>query len=216
MGDWIAMIKKKTRDTLHEVFKHEAYDFTAWLQDNLDVFNECIDLTIINADREISAGSFSVNLVAEESGNKVIIENQLEKSNQDHLGKLITCLVAMEAKIAIWIVSEPRPEHDSAITWLNASFLSRFLPSKTWNYQNRWLRSCLLLTLIVGPSEETKAIGIQKENFPNAIIQSDMNSGPNSLNMLKVKHSSRHNLPSTDNWISADAGKTGMSFNYVV
>lgn len=210
------MIKKITRVPLHEVFKHEAYDFTAWLQDNLDVFNECIDLTLINADREISAGSFSVNLVAEESGNKIIIENQLEKSNQDHLGKLITCLVAMEAKIAIWIVSEPRPEHDSAITWLNASSSADFYLLKLETIKIGDSDPALLLTLIVGPSEETKAIGIQKREFSERHhIRHEF--WTQLLEYAKVKTTLHATIsPSTDNWISADAGKTGMSFNYVV
>src|SRR5712691_2992223 len=118
----MAMIQKIARIPLREAFKHEAYDFTTWLQDNLDVLNECIDLTLSNAEREAAAGDFSVDLVAEdESGNKVIIENQLERSNHDHLGKLVTYLVAAEARVAIWIVAEPRPEHASAITWLNES-----------------------------------------------------------------------------------------------
>jgi hypothetical protein len=94
----------------------------------LDVLNDCIDLTLSNAEAEATAGDFSVDLVAEdESGNKVIIENQLEKSNHDHLGKLITYLVAIEARAAIWIVSEPRPEHVSAITWLNESSGSSYI-----------------------------------------------------------------------------------------
>lgn len=121
------MIQKIARIPLRDAFKHETYDFTRWLQDNLDVLNDCIDLTLSNADREAAAGDFSVDLVAEdEAGNKVIIENQLEKSNHDHLGKLITYLVAMEARAAIWIVSEPRPEHVSAITWLNESSSTSF------------------------------------------------------------------------------------------
>lgn len=96
------MIQKIARIPLREPFKHEAYDFTKWLQDNLDVLNDCIDLTLSNAEPEAAAGDFSVDLVAEdELGNKVIIENQLEKSNHDHLGKLITYLVATEARAAI-------------------------------------------------------------------------------------------------------------------
>ena len=42
----------------------------------------------------------------------------LEKSNHDHLGKLITYLTAMQAKVAVWIVADPRPEHVAAMTWL--------------------------------------------------------------------------------------------------
>lgn len=122
------MIQKIARISLREAFKHEAYDFTKWLQENLDVLNDCIDLTLSNAEAEATAGDFSVDLVAEDaSGNKVIIENQLEKSNHDHLGKLITYLVAIEARAAIWIVSEPRPEHVSAITWLDESSGSSYI-----------------------------------------------------------------------------------------
>lgn len=56
-----------------------------------------------------AAGAFSIDLVAEDDGGqKVTIENQLEKSNHDHLGKVITYMVAMGAKTAVWIVSECR------------------------------------------------------------------------------------------------------------
>jgi RecB family endonuclease NucS len=73
-----------------EVFKHEAYDFTKWLEENLDVLNEALDITLTNAEREATASDFSVDLVAEdEAGGKVIIENQLEKSNHDQLKQLV-------------------------------------------------------------------------------------------------------------------------------
>ena len=63
-------------------------------------------------EREKSAGSFSIDLVAEdESGDKVIIENQIGKSDHDHLGKVITYLTALDAHAAVWIVADPRPEH---------------------------------------------------------------------------------------------------------
>ena len=99
-------ITKLRRVPLREVWPHEAYDFTAWLEENLDVLNDALDLTLVDASREQAAGSFSVDLVAEdEAGNRVVIENQLGKSNHDHLGKVITYLAAMDARAAIWIVS---------------------------------------------------------------------------------------------------------------
>ena len=82
-------VGKLQRVPLREVWKHEAYDFTQWLQENIDVLNNVLGIDLVNVDREQAAGSFSVDLVAEdEGGGTVIIEDQLGKSNQDHLGKL--------------------------------------------------------------------------------------------------------------------------------
>jgi RecB family endonuclease NucS len=102
------------------VWKHEARGFSQWLQNNIEVLNEALDLKLVNVDREQHAGDFSIDLVAEdEGGGTVVIENQLGKSDHDHLGKLITYATALDAKVAIWIVSQPRPEHVAAVTWLN-------------------------------------------------------------------------------------------------
>ena len=79
-------IGKLIRVPLREVWKHEAQDFTVWLQDNIDVVNEVIDLNLSSAEREQSAGAFNIDIVAEdETGNPVIIENQLGRSDHDHL-----------------------------------------------------------------------------------------------------------------------------------
>ena len=103
------MIGKIQRVPLRDVWKHEAKDFTQWLQENIDVLNSALDLNLVNVDREKETGDFSIDLVAEDDGGgTVIIENQLEKSNHDHLGKLITYLTGMGARAAIWIVSAPR------------------------------------------------------------------------------------------------------------
>jgi len=116
------MVGKIERVPLREIWAHEAYDFTKWLKDNIDVISDMIDISLFNLEREYKAGSFQVDLVAQdESGNAVVIENQLEKSDHDHLGKLLTYLTAIEAKTAIWIVAYPRPEHVKAISWLNES-----------------------------------------------------------------------------------------------
>lgn len=85
-------ISKLQRVPLREVWRHEAKDFTQCLQDNIDVLNGIIDIELVNVEREQSAGAFSVGLVAEDAGGNIVtIENQLEKSNHDHLGKLIFC-----------------------------------------------------------------------------------------------------------------------------
>ncbi len=109
-------IGRLERVALREVWRHEAYDFTRWLQENIDVLNSALNLKLVNVEREQAAGAFSIDLVAEdEGGGKVIIENQLERSNHDHLGKVLTYLAAMGARAAVWIVAEPRSEHVAAV-----------------------------------------------------------------------------------------------------
>lgn len=94
-------IGKLERVALHEVWKHEAKDFTQWLENHIDVFNTALDLNLINVDREQESGGFSCDLFAEDNaGATVIIENQLEKSDNDRLGKLIIYLVLKQLKIS--------------------------------------------------------------------------------------------------------------------
>jgi hypothetical protein len=210
------VIQKIARIPLREAFKHEALDFTRWLEENIDVLNDCLDITLSNAEREQAAGDFSVDIVAEdESGAKVIIENQLEKSNHDHLGKVITYLVALEAKTAIWIVSDPRPEHVSAITWLNESSNASFYLLKLEAVRIGESAPAPLLTLIVGPSEATKAVGKAKHDFA---ARYDLRRvfWKGLLDYAKTRTKLHSGIsPGKQNWISTGAGRSGLSFNYV-
>jgi hypothetical protein len=211
------MIQKIVRIPLRSAFPHEAYDFTRWLQDNLDVLNECTGLTLSGADREAAAGDFSVDLVAEnESGGKVIIENQIGKSNHDHLGKLLTYLVAIEAKAAIWVVSEPRPEHISAITWLNESASSDFYVVKLEAIRIGESDPAPLLTLIVGPSDATKAAGQAKQNF-ELRHDSRREYWTRLLEVAKARTKLHAGCsPGRYAWLGAGAGKRGLTYNYDV
>ena len=56
------MIGKIQRVTLREVWKHEALEFTTWLEENVDVLNDALDISLVSVDREQSAGSFSIDL----------------------------------------------------------------------------------------------------------------------------------------------------------
>jgi hypothetical protein len=208
-------IGKLERVALREVWRHEAYDFTRWLQDNIDVLNEALKLTLVNVEREQAAGSFSIDLVAEQdSGGKVIIENQLEKSNHDHLGKLLTYMVAMEAQTAVWIVSEPRPEHVSVIAWLNESSSSDFYLVKVEAIRIGTSPPAPLLTLIVGPSLETVAVSRSKREFAE---RHDMRQNWWARIVSRPDaqlHS--HIKPGPSPWIGVSSGVPGLGLNYVI
>jgi len=108
---------------LREFWKHEAFDFTNWLaeEENLVILSDEIGIGITLIETEANVGRFNVDILAEEenTGRKIIIENQLESTNHDHLGKLITYASGFDAEIVIWIVKEVRDEHKQAIDWLN-------------------------------------------------------------------------------------------------
>lgn len=211
------MIGKIRRVPLREVWRHEALDFTRWLEENVDVLNEVLDFTLISAEREKSAGDLNVDLVAEDtSGGTVIIENQLAKSDHDHLGKIITYLAALEAKRAIWIVANPRPEHVGAITWLNESSSASFYLVKVEAIRIGESDPAPLLTLIVGPGEERKEIRETKEDLAEGkTIRREFWTGLLAAAKGKTKLHSAVS-PAEDNWIGTGAGKTGLSYNYVM
>jgi hypothetical protein len=115
-------LAKLERVPLRNLWPHEAHAFTVWLVDNIDVLSEQLGITLTAVEREVTVGSFFLDLLAEdEQGNKVVIENQLESTDHDHLGKLLTCMSNLTAKTAVWITPDPRPEHVQAVTWLNES-----------------------------------------------------------------------------------------------
>lgn len=210
-----AMIGRLERLPLREVWKHEAYDFTQWLQDNIDVLNTALRVTLVNVEREQAAGTFSIDLVAEdETGGKVIIENQLAKSDHDHLGKVLTYLTAMEARAAIWIVAEARPEHVAAVAWLNDSSSADFYLVKVEAVRIGLSPPAPLLTLIVGPSVEAEAVARTKQEFKE---RHDIRRRWWTLLLSRPDAKlHRHITPGAFTWIGASSGYGRLNLNYVV
>lgn len=211
------MIGKIQRKHIRTVWEHEERDFSRWLSENLDVLDDVLDFSLTEAKREQDAGDFSVDLVAQdEEGNRVIIENQFGRSDHDHLGKLVTYASALDAKRAIWIVGDPRPEHIQAITTLNESKARAFYLVKLEAISIADSPPAALFTFIVGPSEEGMAIGeIKEANAETDILRKKF--WTQLLAEAKKSTQIHANIsPGANHWISASAGKRGLSYNYVI
>ena len=109
---------------LRTVWPHETSDFTPWLakEDNIAILADTLGLDGITIEEtESSVGDFKVDIYASETGSNrtIVIENQIEDSNHDHLGKLLTYAAGKSANVIVWIVKNAREEHRAAIEWLN-------------------------------------------------------------------------------------------------
>lgn len=114
-------ISKLTTVDLRQVWANEAINFTPWLADNIDHLAEALDMELELVGNEVAVDSFSADILAQDitTGQRVLIENQLERSDHRHLGQIMTYLAGLKAKTVIWVAPEFAPAHLSALKWLN-------------------------------------------------------------------------------------------------
>ena len=117
--DW--NVSRIREHNLRSVWENEERDFTRWLTENIDLLASELGIEIEDARAEEAVGDFSADIVAREmnTGETVVIENQYNKTNHDHLGKLLTYSSGKNAGFTMWLAEEFRPEHRSVLEWLN-------------------------------------------------------------------------------------------------
>ena len=108
---------------LRTIWASEPAGFTPWLakQENLAVLSETLglDLELVTVEKEV--GSFRADIVCRDIGTEalVLIENQLEQTDHDHLGKLLTYAAGLQAVTVVWLADRFRDEHRATLDWLN-------------------------------------------------------------------------------------------------
>ena len=113
---------------LREAWSSEAEDFTPWLSDNLPRLSRVLGIAIEPDDSEVSVDGFSADVLAvfPSNGSRVVIENQLENTDHNHLGQILSHMARLEAQTAIWVAREFQQDHLAAIRWLNINTADDF------------------------------------------------------------------------------------------
>ncbi|MFP4464752.1 MAG: DUF4268 domain-containing protein [Alphaproteobacteria bacterium] len=106
-----------------KVWTTEAQDFTPWLaqEENLSLLGEAIGIELEHEATEKSVGPFRADILCKDTvtGNWVLIENQLGRTDHDHLGKLLTYASGLNAVTIVWLAQPFTDEHRATLDWLN-------------------------------------------------------------------------------------------------
>lgn len=115
---------------LRQVWLSEASQFTPWLaqEENLEILGNTIGLELELEAQEKNVGPFRADLLCRDTatGQWVLIENQLERTDHTHLGQLLTYAAGLEAVTVVWVAAEFTEEHRATLDWLNEITDDRF------------------------------------------------------------------------------------------
>ena len=204
---------------IRKVFKIEPRDFTTWLEEHIEVLGERLGLTLSVIEREKKTGDFSCDLLCEDgSGHPVIIENQLERTDHDHLGKALTYIVNLGAKTAIWVAGETRTEHHKVIDWLNENtpddisfYLIRVEAVRVGDSL-----PAPLFTVVAKPTIEMKRIGNEKKEWAERHrLRYEFWAGLLALSKDRTSLFSGR-AASRDHWLSTSIGRSGFQLSYLI
>ena len=106
---------------VRDAWAHEAHDFTPWLSENLSVLSVELGISLELEGTEVQVGPYRADILARVpyDDSRVLIENQLENANLQHLGQVLAYLAGLEAQIVVWVATAFDEAHLSAIRWLN-------------------------------------------------------------------------------------------------
>jgi hypothetical protein len=206
---------------LRDFWEDEARQFTPWLAlpENMKLLGEAIGIELEFEATESRVGIFKADIVAKEVGtdDRVIIENQLQRTDHDHLGKLLTYAAGLGAKVVVWVADEISDDHRRALDWLNEitgeSFSFFALEIELWRINdsvpapkfnlvcrpNDWAKS-LKGTDAVGEPTETKLLQLE---FWSAFVEYGKRMG-SSVSFRK---------PRAQNWYSLAVGRAGFNLS---
>ena len=108
---------------LRESWQHKANDFPPWpaTVDTIQVLGEAIDMELEVESSEEPVGPFRADILCKDAStnNWVLVENQLERTDQSPLGHLLTYAAGLSCVTIVWIAQRFTNEHSAALDWLN-------------------------------------------------------------------------------------------------
>lgn len=200
---------------IRKVWGHEQYGFSAWLakEENIKELGDVLGLNLTNIETEKFVGNYRCDILCKDelTDKVVLIENQLEPTNHDHLGKIITYSSGLDASVIVWIVESARDEHASAIEWLNKHTdenVSFFL-IEVHAYQIGNSVPAPQFKVIEQPNDFAKTIkSITKNSVINESMSKRLDFWTQFNEIVEKRKAFNKRKPTTDHWYSIAIGSS--------
>lgn len=200
-------------EDIRKLWPNEERDLSPWVRENIDLLNETLGLQIDIEEAESSVGDFRLDLAGSETTTQrpVVIENQYGSTDHDHLGKLITYAAGREAGILVWLASDFRDAHRTALQWLNdvTGPEMAFFGVRLAVFKIDDSRPAPLYTVVVSPPRSK--LPIPRQPSERAARYRDFWS--RFINHLQNEHPglTRAKTPQAQSWFSTGVGVSGFS-----
>lgn len=212
---------------LRGIWADEARDFTPWLArpENLSILSEHLGLGPEGLELEAVekfVGPYKADILCRDTttGNWVLIENQLERTDHSHLGQILVYAAGLNCKTVIWISKAVTPEHKVAVEWLNtlASDGTSFhaLEIELWRIGDSPIAPSF--NTVVRPSDPAR----QAENAKTGLVDGALTPARQELveywqafeTLLAERRGPvRAVAPLAQNWLVHSIGRAGLTLN---
>jgi hypothetical protein len=200
------------------VWANEATGFTPWLadEDNIQHLGNALGFELEVEGTEVPVGPYSADVLARDTstGDYVVIENQLEKTDHDHLGKSITYASVLDASAVVWIARQFTEEHKRALDWLNDKTTDdvAFYGVRLELWQIDDSRPALKFNVISRPTEIVRSVAAAKASGPLSEVRRIQlefwTEFAKGLVEREILTSAR--MPRPQYWYNVALGRTGM------
>jgi hypothetical protein len=212
-------------EDVRDYWADEEKDFSPWLanpEKGLKHLEDVLNLKLEVVAKEKSVGNYNLDILAkeiEQEGNReIVIENQLQSSDHNHLGKAISYVAGEDADVLVWIAPKFSDEHLDAIQWLNRNSQREidFFAIKVEVYTIGDSPPAVNLSAMEKPSEwQEKAQKSREELTELDELKQEFWS------QLKERISERdtpfsERKANAQHWYPQSVGKTGLQMNFVI
>lgn len=203
------------RVDLKAIWEDEPGDFTPWLAkpENLKQLGATLGLELEEPETEVSVGGYSADIVATSAGDerRVVIENQLVRTDHRHLGQILTYAAGLDAVMVIWIARQFTDEHRAALEWINNHTSAEIgffgVEIEAWRIGDSPVAP--KFNVVAKPNEWTKPLPSKTQLTATRQAQSDFWTG---FNRYATEHAARITPTAArpKSWMPMSIGKTGF------